>query len=39
MTGWLPKSLCFLIPSEDILAPSTNEYELAKGHSNQKNGG
>jgi hypothetical protein len=25
MTAWLRKSLCFLIPCQDILAPSTNE--------------
>jgi hypothetical protein len=31
MTAWLLKSLCFLIPCKDILAPSTNEQELTKG--------
>ncbi len=37
MTAWLRKSLGFLIPCKDILASSTNERELTKGHSNQKN--
>jgi hypothetical protein len=39
MMAWLPESLCFLIQCKDILAPSTNEHELTKVHSNQKNGG
>jgi hypothetical protein len=34
MRAWLLKSLCFLIPCKDLLAPSTNEH--TKGHSNQK---
>jgi hypothetical protein len=36
MMAWLPKSRCFLIPCTDILAPSTNEHELTKGHSIKK---